>query len=130
LTIKASFALLLSIYPLAIVNFFGRVSEPSISVFFSFLVLSIILRSIRPSKLPLAVELSIQPGSFIHGIIRVCRGAFTFRGKRFQIQIALILPSILVLDSGLDGRVIVEMNCKGLARVFLVVDNELASSWP
>lgn len=75
------------------------------------------------------MELPIQPISFIHGVVRVCGSALSFRRERFQIEISFILSAILVLYSCLHGRIVVEMHSERLIWVFLIIDSELASCW-
>jgi len=75
------------------------------------------------------VELPIQPVSFIHGVVRVCGSPLSLRRERLQTEISFIFPTILVLYSGLHGRIVVEVHCERFLWVFLIIDSELASCW-
>jgi hypothetical protein len=77
----------------------------------------------------LAVELPIQPVSFIHGVVRVCGSPLSLRRERLQTDISFIFPTILVLYSGLHGRIVVEVHCERFVWGFLISDSELASCW-
>ena len=126
---KPSLAVLLAIYPTSLIYFSRWISESAMAVFFSLVIIANILWAVWPSELPLAVELPIQPISFIHGVVRVCGSALSFRRERFQIEISFILSAILVLYSCLHGRIVVEMHSERLIWVFLIIDSELASCW-
>lgn len=120
---------MLAVDPTPVVNLSGGVGESTVAVLLSFLVISVVLRPIGPCELSLAVELAIQPLSLVYAVIGILRSPFSFGQKGLKVQVALILPSVLVLDPRLHGRVIAEDDCVRFAVILRVVDCELACGW-
>ena len=88
--------MLLPVSPFALVDLSRGVDEPTFPMFFAMLVFSCVLRTIAPREGTSSVELSVEPLSFVVGVIAVPGDAPPFRHEAVEVDLPLVLPAFFV----------------------------------